>query len=127
MGQAEGGAEDPSHGGGEVRGGRRPARGQWLWAAGVRPAPDLSRPEAHDSVADTLDTGRHITVSALNPVMANDYAKKPRQTQEVPPPQTRRNRLGVGGCVYVPDSLGSVALVDPLPDTTPCLSCVRRV
>ena len=80
MGQAEGGAEDPSHGGGEVRGGRRPARGQWLRAAGMRPAPDLSRPEAHDPVADTLDTGRHITVSALNPAMAIDSAKQTRRT-----------------------------------------------
>ena len=81
MGQAEGGSEDPSYGGGEVRGGRRPARGQWLWAAGVRPAPDLSRLEAHDPVADTLDTGRHITVSARNPVMPTNPAKQTRQTQ----------------------------------------------
>ena len=80
MGQDKGGSEDSSHGGGEIRGGRRPARGQWLWAAGVRSAPDLSRPEAHDPVVDTLDTGGHITVSVLDSVMATDSAKQTRQT-----------------------------------------------
>ena len=81
MGQAEGGSEDPSYGGGEVRGGRRPARGQWLRAAGLRSALDLSGFEAHDPVADTLDTGGHITVSDLDLVMATDPAKQTRQTR----------------------------------------------
>ena len=112
MGQAEGGSEDPSYGGGEVRGGRRPARGQWLRAAGVRSAPDLSRPEAHDPVADTLDTGRHITVSALNPVMATDPAKQTRQTQGVVPPRKAELEWvpgGVSACLIPPDLLRSLS------------------
>ena len=96
VGQAEGEPEDPRDGGGKVRGGRRPARGQWLWAACVRSALDLSRLEAHDPVADTLDTGGHITVSVLDLVMATDPAKQTRQTRGLCHHKRLRS-IGLGG------------------------------
>lgn len=75
VGQKEGGPEDPHYGGGEVRGGRSPACGEGLRAADLRPAPDLSGPEAHDPIADTVDMCRHITVSAFHSVEETDLVK----------------------------------------------------
>ena len=120
MGQAEGGSEDSSHGGGEVRGGRRPARGQWLRAAGVRPAPDLSRLEAHDPVADTLDTGGHITVSVLDSAMATDLVKQTQQTRGRHHHKTLKS-IGCGWCVYAFDSSESLSITEFSLDTAPCL------
>ena len=123
MGQEKEGSEDPSHGGGEVRGGRRPARGQWLRAAGMRPAPDLSRPEAHDPVVDTLDTGGHITVSVLDSVMATDPAKQTRQTRGLCH-HKRLKSIGCGWCVYAFDSSESPSTNEFSLDTALCPRCV---
>ena len=120
IGKAEGGSEDSSHGGGEVRGGRRPARGQWLRAAGLRSALDLSRFEAHDPVADTLDTGGHITVSVLDSVMATDLVKQTQQTRGRHH-HKRLKSIGCGWCVYESDSSKSPPTTEFSVDTAPCL------
>ena len=123
VGQAEGEPEDPRHGGGKVRGGRRPTRGQWLRAACVRSALDLSRLEAHDPVADTLDTGGHITVSDLDLVMATDPAKQTRQTRGLYH-HKRLKSIGCGWCVYASDSSESPSTNEFSLDTALCPRCV---